>query len=39
MKKNTQVTELTDKVSNLLVQVDEQEQFSKQNCRHGVEEN
>ena len=29
MKKNTQVTELADKVSNLLVQVDEQEQFSK----------
>ena len=37
----TQVTELTDKVSNLSVQVDKQEQYSRQNCLliHGIEEN
>ena len=36
-----QVTELTDKFSNLSVQVDEQEQYSRQNCLliHDVEEN
>ena len=41
MKLQTQVTELTDKVSNLFVQVDKQEQYSRQNCLliHGVEEN
>ena len=40
-KLQTQVTELTDKVSNLSVQGDEQEQYSRQNCIliHGVEEN
>ena len=31
-KLQTQVTELTDKVSNLSVQVNEQEQYSRQNC-------
>ena len=37
----TQVTELTDKVSNLSVQVDKQEQYSRRNCLliHGIEEN
>ena len=41
MKLQTQVTELTDKVSNLSVQVDEQEQYFRRNCLliHGVEEN
>ena len=41
IKLQTQVTELTDKVSNLSVQVDEQEQYSRRNCLliHGVEEN
>ena len=41
MELRTQVTELTDKVSNLSVQVDEQEQYSRRNCLliHGVEEN
>ena len=40
-KVQTQVTELTDKVSNLSVQGDEQEEYSRQNCLliHGVEEN
>ena len=40
-KLQTQVVELTDKVSNLSVQGDEQEQYSRQNCIliHGVEEN
>ena len=41
MKLETQVTEVTDKVSNLSVQVDEQEQYSRRNCRliHNVAEN
>ena len=41
IKLQTKVTELTDKVSNLSVQVDKQEQYSRQNCPliHGVEEN
>ena len=41
IKLQTQVKELTDKVSNLSVQVDEQEQYSRRNCRliHGREEN
>ena len=41
IKIQTQVTELTDKVSNLSVQVDEQEQYSRRNCLliNGVEEN
>ena len=41
MKLQMQVKELTDKVSNLFVQVDEQEQYSRRNCLliHGVEEN
>ena len=41
MKLQTQVTELTNKVSNLSVQVDEQEQYFRRNCLliHGVEEN
>ena len=41
VKRKTQVTELTDKVSNLSVQTDEQEQYSLRNCLliHGVEEN
>ena len=41
MKFQTQVTELTDKGSNLPVHVDEQEQYSRRNCLliHGVEEN
>ena len=41
MKLQTQVTELTDKVSNLSVQVDEQEQYSRWNSLliHDVEEN
>ena len=41
IKLQTQVTELTDKVSNLSVQADEQEQYSRRNCLliHGVEEN
>ena len=41
MKLQTQVTEITDKVSNLSVQVDEHEQCSRRNCLliHGVEEN
>ena len=36
-----QVKELTDKVSNLFVQVDEQEQYSRRNCLliYGIEEN
>ena len=40
-KLQTQVVELTDKVSNLSVQGDEQEQYSRQNCLliHDVEEN
>ena len=40
-KLQTQVTELTDKVSNLSVQGDEHEQYSRQNCIliHDVEEN
>ena len=32
IKLQTKVTELTDKVSNLSVQVDKQEQYSRQNC-------
>ena len=41
IKLQTQVTELTDKVSNLSVQVDKQEQYSRRNCLliHDVEEN
>ena len=41
IKLQTQVTESTDKVSKLPVQVDEQEQYSRQSCLliHGVEEN
>ena len=41
MKLQTQVTELTDKVSNLSVQIDKQEQYFRRNCllMHGVEEN
>ena len=41
IKLQTQVTELTDKVSNLSVQVDEQEQYSRRNCLliQGTEEN
>ena len=40
-KLQTQVTELADKVSNLSVQDDEQELYSRRNCLliHGVEEN
>ena len=40
-KLQTQVSELTDKVSNLSVQGDKQQQYSRQNCVliHGVEEN
>ena len=40
-KLQTQVTELTEKVSNLLVQADKQEQHSSRNCLliNGVEEN
>ena len=39
MKLQTQVKELTYKVSNLSLQVDEQEQYSRQICLliHGVE--
>ena len=35
------ITELTDKVGNLSVQVDEQEQYSRRNCLliYGIEEN
>ena len=38
IKCQTQVTEFTDKVSNLSVEVDEQEQYSRRNCLliHGV---
>ena len=32
IKLQTQVMELTDTVSNLSVQVDKQEQYSRQNC-------
>ena len=41
IKIQTQITELPDKVSNLSVHVDEQEQYSRRNCLliHGVEEN
>ena len=41
IKCQTQVTEFTDKVSNLSVEVDEQEQYSRRNCLliHGVEYN
>ena len=41
MKLQMQVKELTDKVSNLFVQVDEKEQYSRRNCLliHGIEEN
>ena len=41
IKLPTQVTELTDKVINLSVQVDKQEQYSRQKCFliYGVEEN
>ena len=41
IKLQTQITELTDKISNLSIQVDEQEQYSRWNCLliHGVEEN
>ena len=41
IKLQTQVTELTDKVSNLSVQVDKQGQYSRGNCflLHDVEEN
>ena len=40
-KLQTQVTELTEKVSNLLVRADKQEQHSSRNCLliNGVEEN
>ena len=40
-KLQTRVEELTDKVSNLSVQLDEQEQYSRRNCLpiHGVKEN
>ena len=40
-KLQTQVTELTEKVSNLLVQADKQEQHSSRNCLliNGVEKN
>ena len=40
-KLQTQVTELTGKVSNLSVQVDKQEQYSRRNCLliHGIKEN
>ena len=41
IKLQMQVTEVTDKVSNLSVQVDEIEKYYRQNCFliHGVEEN
>ena len=41
MKLEMQVTGVTDKVSNLSVKVDEQEQYSRRNCHliHSVEEN
>ena len=40
-KLQTQVTELTDKVSHLSVQADKQEEYSRRNCLliHGVKEN
>ena len=40
-KLQIQVTEITDKVGNLYVQVDEQEQYARRNCLliHGVYEN
>ena len=41
IKLQTEVRELTDKVINLSVRVDKQEQYSRQKCLliHGVEEN
>ena len=41
IKLQIQVTQLTDKLSRLSVQVDKQEQYSRRSCLliHGVEEN